>query len=168
MPKRLAISVAGITPGSCFSDAQLAELRRILSVEIPDTEAVASTANISQEQNSLTQLDSAGGIMVAGVLVFGTSITWVAATSTELTFEGWDPRIDPTSNYCSVMLYPVYSSSDGGIEVKGEPSGTQKIRPTMEITEIKGSAIKVKLVNASRDANVYLRLIMSPIPPNKA
>ena len=168
MNTRVKVDVAKLAPGSCFTEEQLAELSRILSVEVPLQETGTSTVALSQEANGMASYDALGAILVPGVSAFSASQVWIIGTTSELTFEGWGQAIDPSDKYCSVMIYPVFQSSDGGIDVKGDPSGTRQIRPSMEITQVSSTAIKVKLFNVSRDTTVYLRLVMHPIPPQKA
>ncbi len=167
MNTKLKVNVAAVAPGSCFTEEQLAELRQILSVDIPDAQPAAITPNLSVEANSLARLDSAGAIEVPGVVAFGTSDVWIAGTTTELIFNGWPSTIDPTSQYCMVMLHPIFAASDDGVAVKGDPSGTKQLHGSMEITEVTSGNIKCKLRNVSRDATIYIRLIMHPIPPQK-
>lgn len=168
MKTRIKVDVAKLAPGSCFTEEQLAELKRILSVEIPSTEQGSATVALSQEPNGLASFDSVGGVLVPGVSAFSDSQVWISGTTTELTFDGWVAPIDPSSKYCAMMIHPIFQSSDGGIDVQGQPTGTKQIRPTMELTQISAAVIKLKLFNVSRDTTVYLRLVMSPIPPQKA
>jgi hypothetical protein len=168
MNTRIKVNVSKLAPGSCFTDEQVAELSRILSVEIPVVESGTASVELSKEANGLASYDALGAILVPGATVFGTSSVWLVGTTIEMTFEGWNPIIDPTSKYCVPVIYPIYQSSDGGIDVQGDPNGTRQIRPSMEITQITATSIKLKLFNVSRDTTVYIRLLMLPIPPQKA
>lgn len=167
MKRQLQVQVRSTTPG-CFTEAQVAALRQMFFVEVEEADSSSGVNSTSQDASSLASLDQRGDVFVPSVMVFERQLVWFPGTTDELVFNGWRAEIDPTSPYSMWQIYPVQSNADTGVSVKGEPSGTVKVMPSLELSLVSATEIKAKLRNASANTPVYFRIIQSPIPPQKA
>lgn len=168
MTREIQVQLRSTVPG-CFTDAQWAALRRSLFVSIEDQLGDdAGSASVSQDPSSLASLDQRGDVLVPSVMTWQKQIMWFPETSDELVFSGWRAEIDPTSPYTTFVAYPVQTNADAGTSVQGEPSGTVKVRPSLEISFVTSTEIRVKLYNAKVNTPVWVRLIQHPIPPQKS
>lgn len=168
MTREIQVQLRSTTPG-CFTDAQMAALRQMLYVKIDEPVAGSSSGNsVSQDPLSLASLDQRGDVLVPSVMTWQKQLMWFPETTEELVFDGWQPEMDPTSLYTTFAAYPVQANADAGTSVKGEPSGTVKVRPSLELSLVTATEIRVKLYNAKVSTPVWVRLIQHPIPPQKA
>jgi len=156
--------------GSCWTEAQINELTRLLYVQLPDqTQQSNSLTPIGKEIDNLARLDTDLAVYVPAVAAYQDTQQWIAGTTTELVFTGWSSPIDPTSRYCAALIYPIYSPVESGFLVRNAAgSGTVAIRPTLEITSVSSSEIRVKLYQNTSDAAITVRLTQNPLPPQQA
>lgn len=167
MTREIQVQLRSTVPG-CFTDAQWDALKRAFFVMIEDQVAGGDSGNsVSQDLLNLASLDQRGDVFVPSVMTWQKQLMWFPDTTEELVFDGWRAEMDPTSAYTTFAAYPIQANADAGTSVKGEPSGTVKVHPSLEISLVTSTEIRVKLRNAKVNTPVWVRLIQHPIPPQK-
>lgn len=168
MIREIQVQLRSTVPG-CFTDEQWNALKRAFFVKIEDQAGDSAGGNsVSQDSLSLASLDQRGDLFVPSVMTWQKQLIWFPDTTDELVFDGWRAEMDPTSAYTTFAAYPIQANADAGTSVKGEPSGTVKVHPSLEISLVTSTEIRVKLRNAKVNTPVWVRLIQHPIPPQKA
>lgn len=152
------ISATDPRPGSCWTIESLQELVSYLRVQVVESgQAVEMKASI--DPNNLSTVAGDGGIFTQAGLFHQEIKTF---TGTQLTFTGWSSAIDAKT--CLLNVFAVYDSTEAGKPVKGEPTGTENIRPTVEIISIASNIVVVTVRNNSEDCAVTLQLWQPATP----
>ena len=146
--------------GSCWNQAMLDELKKLIVVTIPPG-ATNIVPPIAAATNNIASLDAANAIFVPATEVFTQTQTNPAGSSTPLIFTGWPSSIDATTAFLEVMLY--LDTTEPGIETA--TSSGRFMRPNWEITQRVADTIKIKVVNSAHASQVSIRLASVPVAP---
>lgn len=152
------VTFADPRPGSCLTRELLSELASLMRIQVVESgQAVEMKA--SSDPNNLSTVAGDGGIFTQAGLFHQETKTF---TGTQLTFTGWSSAIDAKT--CLLNCFAVYASTEVGQPVKGEPSGTENIRPTLEIVSIASNVVVLNVRNNSADCTVTLQLWQPATP----
>ncbi len=158
------ISLRGAPAGSCWTQAQLQELTRLLVVKFPQA-APSAAMVVSDAVNNLASLDAANAIFVPAVDVFTDTKILAGGTGIgPLIFGGWPSSIDATTAFLEVNLF--CDPTEPGTETA--TSSGVFMRPTWEITQRIANTIKIVVYNATKAVSVSIRLASVPIAPAQA
>lgn len=165
---RLKVRIRAPREGSCLTPALVEELAQLIEVTFSDA-AMSSqgTPCVSKDSNNLASLDPQNCLLVPAAKLFTEEDTWAASSGDDVEFTGFVSQgIDPTK--CMFACYIFLDSTETGIAVQGDPSGTEHIRPTYEITELSADRIKIAVKNAAKDVRVQIQLLSLPVPQQPA
>jgi hypothetical protein len=162
----LEVTARPMPEGSCVTDEVMNEIANALVVKENPAAESDTQMKVADEVDNLSSIGSDGGIYTKAVATYADDQPWIAGTTSELDFTGWSPSVDPTQ--CMWRAWFIPNAAETGIEVKKDPSDTAFVRPSLEISSITKDHIKVKMYNLTLDAQVYVRIEQSPLPPEQA